>query len=248
MSAIAVAVLATTALIAAGQQKVEAEPREAKEPEVICIEAEEDPVEEVPVEESEIQRSTEEERKEILEEKKLARNTQEWETVYITKLQPLTEEEIANWNYYGYVPGEGLRFPEIFDLCQQMQSEYGISATMLYAIIEHESMFDPGAVNGRCLGLCQVSDRWHQERMTKAGVTDLFDPAGNIRVASDYLQELFQESERKGYGDDAYYVLMRYNMETETAESLYAQGKISFYASDIMKESDLIQRALENEV
>jgi len=135
-------------------------------------------------------------------------------------------------------------YPEYYWYCQKWGEIYNISPEFLYALIEKESSFDKTAENGDCLGLCQVSLTWHKDRMERLGVTDLFDPESNIMVCADYLAELFSIAEEKGYGDDPYYVLMRYNMKTETAEELYAAGEYSDYAIDICTNAAAIERAV----
>lgn len=62
------------------------------------------------------------------------------------------------------------------------------------AIIYHESRFDPNATNSKTgvKGLCQINPRWHSKRAANLGVTDLYDPWGNILVCYDILNELAQ--------------------------------------------------------
>lgn len=62
------------------------------------------------------------------------------------------------------------------------------------AIMYHESRFDPTRTNSKTgvKGLCQISPKWHTKRAAKLGVTDLYDPWGNILVCYDILNELAQ--------------------------------------------------------
>lgn len=71
--------------------------------------------------------------------------------------------------------------------------EYGICPELLMAMIEKESSGRPDVESGGCKGLMQISDRWHKERMKRLGVTDIYDPDGNIHVGADYLSELFEK-------------------------------------------------------
>lgn len=91
---------------------------------------------------------------------------------------------------------------------EDIGEQYNICPELIQAIIERESSYDPYAKNGNCLGLMQVSSRWHSDRMEKLGVSDLYDPYSNILVGTDYLAELFDEAIESGRGDDLYYVLM----------------------------------------
>lgn len=76
------------------------------------------------------------------------------------------------------------------ELCEEIGEEYDICPELLMALIEKESSGHADAQNGSCKGLCQVSERWHSDRMERLGVTDIFDPYGNILLAADYLTEL----------------------------------------------------------
>lgn len=75
--------------------------------------------------------------------------------------------------------------------CEKYGEEYNIAPELLEAIIWHESRYTPGVYAGSCKGLMQVNVTYHQDRMKKLGVTDIFDVDGNIHVGADYLAELF---------------------------------------------------------
>lgn len=111
---------------------------------------------------------------------------------------------------------------------------YDIDPCLLYAICEKESSLNIYAENGRCQGLMQVSERWHKTRMEKLGVESLFDPEGNVLVATDYISDLISEN------SDIAYVLMRYNMAISTADELYGKGVITDYARSVIeRQADL---------
>ena len=103
------------------------------------------------------------------------------------------------------------------------------------AIIERESSYNPKAVNGDCIGLMQISERWHKERMAEFGVTDLTDPFDNILVGVDYLRELFEKYEDPGM------VLMVYNGDSR-AKDLQTTGNLSEYAEWILTRSAELER------
>lgn len=115
-------------------------------------------------------------------------------------------------------------------ICQ----ERGICPELVEAIIERESGWDPEAVNGDCIGLMQVSEKWHRERMERLGVTDLTDPYDNILVGVDYLSELSGKYE-------VGLALMIYNGDSR-AESLWRAGKTSDYATWILERSAQLER------
>lgn len=104
----------------------------------------------------------------------------------------------------------------LYNLCEEKH----ISYPLMLALIEAESSYrwDAESPDGSCVGYCMIAEKWHQERMERLGVTDIFDPYGNIAVSVDLVEELFHK-----YGD-VNIVLMCYNCgETRTAE-LLAEG------------------------
>lgn len=119
---------------------------------------------------------------------------------------------------------------------------YNICPELIQAIIERESGYDPYAKNGNCIGLMQVSSKWHTDRMKELGVTDLYDPYSNILVGTDYLAELFDEAIKSGRGDDLYYVLMRYNLKTSTANSRWEEADYTDYAIEVSERAAELER------
>lgn len=110
-----------------------------------------------------------------------------------------------------------------------------ICPELIEATIERESRWNPKAVNGDCMGLMQISERWHRERMDEFGVTDLTDPFDNILVGVDYLRELFEKYEDPGM------VLMVYNGDSRVAK-LQETGELSEYAEWILERSAELER------
>lgn len=72
-----------------------------------------------------------------------------------------------------------------------------IPAEYVKALIWIESRYEPMIVNESTgvKGLMQISPRWHTQRAENLGVTDLFDPYGNILVGCDILNELTQQED-----------------------------------------------------
>jgi phosphoribosyl-AMP cyclohydrolase len=110
--------------------------------------------------------------------------------------------------------------------------KYNMEPELIMSIIESESTYNPRCKTGNCLGLMQVSSYWHKDRMLKLGVSDLYDPYGNILVAVDYLSELCSMYK------DMRLVLMMYNMEHDTAMRLYKTGQISYYARSVLERAE----------
>ena len=131
---------------------------------------------------------------------------------------------------------------EIETYTTEIGTEYNICPELIQAIIERESNYNPNAKNETCIGLMQVSEKWHTDRMEKLSVTDLYDPYSNILVGTDYLAELFDEAVDSGRGDDLYYVLMRYNLKTSTANSRWESGDYSDYAIEISERAAELER------
>lgn len=132
------------------------------------------------------------------------------------------EDERASWCDY------------IEILCE----ERSMCPELVQAIIETESSWDPEARNGDCIGLMQISEKWHQDRMERLGVTDLTDPYDNILVGVDYLDELIHR-----YGDQAM-VLMVYNGDSR-AWKFWETGEMSEYARKILERTEELERRNE---
>ena len=119
---------------------------------------------------------------------------------------------------------------DIQDAAWKYGKQYNICPEFLIAVAKRESEFDPEAVNGSCVGLMQVSLKWHTDRMERCQVTEeeMWTVDGSMHVAADYLAELFEKYE------DAALVLMIYNGDSRA--ELFAQGgcSMSSYASDIL--------------
>ena len=124
---------------------------------------------------------------------------------------------------------------EIVSMCDEIGQDYGICSELLQAIIERESTGNPLAKNGTCIGLMQISERWHLDRMERLGVTDLYDPYSNILVGADYLMELAEKHE------DVALVLSIYHGESKAFENS-RKGIISSYAKWILERSEELER------
>lgn len=112
---------------------------------------------------------------------------------------------------------------------EEIGEKYNIDPYILQALTENESRLYIKAENGDCKGITQINIKYHAKRMEALGVTDIYDPYSNLLVCADYLSDL------KAENDDIYYILMRYNMKTSTANDMYEKGEISNYADSIVK-------------
>lgn len=119
---------------------------------------------------------------------------------------------------------------EYAELCG---SEFNICPELLEAIAYQESRFVSTAENGSCYGLMQINRSIHKDRIKKYGWTaaDMDDPYKNMIIASDYLNELFQEYEDVGM------VLLIYNGNNSAIPEYKKSGKLSKYANKILERS-----------
>ncbi len=129
-----------------------------------------------------------------------------------------------------------IKVPEkIIKLSEQIGKEYNICPELLQAMAFKESTFRPKAENGTCIGLMQINEPFHRERMDKLGINDLYDPKQNMIMAADYLIELFEKHEDIGI------VLMVYNGSKNPEEYVTRTGKLSDYAEQVLELSAVLE-------
>lgn len=78
---------------------------------------------------------------------------------------------------------------------EKMAERYGLNPNIIKALIEEESGWLSSAEgdNGNSVGLMQIQERWHKDRMKRLGVTNLYDSEQNITVGCDILSELLNK-------------------------------------------------------
>lgn len=131
---------------------------------------------------------------------------------------------------------QAMEADEVYALAQETGGEYGICPEFLQAVAWQESRYDPKVSNGGCEGLLQVAGRWHGDRMEELGMTDLYDPAGNMAVAADYLAGLFARYEDPGM------VLMVYNGDSHAEHYRETGEGLSDYAMSVLELSENLER------
>ena len=119
--------------------------------------------------------------------------------------------------------------------CEEIGEMYCVCPELLMAMIETESSGNPDATNGTCKGLMQVSEKWHKDRMERLGVKDIYDPYGNILVATDYLIELAEKYEDVGL------VLDVYNGNSKAMQNA-ENWVLSEYAAKILHRTEMLER------
>lgn len=92
---------------------------------------------------------------------------------------------------------------EVLRVCTDVYPD--LDPNYVLASIYHESRFKPDVINARtnATGLMQILPKWHAVRAQKLGVS-LTDPAGNILVGCDILNELYQQSNSFQYALNVY--------------------------------------------
>lgn len=133
-----------------------------------------------------------------------------------------------------YLQNEGIIVPEeIEELCEFYGDKYNISPELLEAIIWKESRFEKGAINDSrtCVGLMQINTKIHQDRIKKFKIGNIFDPAGNIKIGTDYLSELLENN-------DLEIAIMLYNGDKKAKNNNY----ISDYAKNILEITEALER------
>lgn len=128
--------------------------------------------------------------------------------------------------------------PKYAAYCEEIGEGYDISPEILMAMVETESSGKANAVSqsGKGIGLMQVHYDLHMDRARKLGVTNLFDPHGNILVGTDLLYSFLLEYPDMGYA------LMRYNGQPDAMKRAES-GSYSKYASKILSRAAEIERA-----
>ena len=130
---------------------------------------------------------------------------------------------------YGAESEEFVR-PDLIPYIEKVSADYGVSPELIEAVIETESQGISTAQNGSCIGLMQVSTRWHMNRAAALGV-DMTTDKGNILTGTDFLMEIAAEEE------DIYYVLATYNGQRSAAP-----GKSSEYAEKILNRAEELEK------
>lgn len=125
---------------------------------------------------------------------------------------------------------------QAWQLAEEIGKEYAICPELLSVLAYHESGYVETAENGGCIGLMQISGKWHAVRMKRLGITDLHDPRQNMECAADYLTELMEKY------DDIGMALMVYT-GSAGAEEYYETGEgLSDYVEAILEESEQLER------
>lgn len=121
---------------------------------------------------------------------------------------------------------------DLKEIFEKVGEEYEICPELLEAMAYNESRFIPTVTNGKHYGLMQVNIKIHAARIERLGYTaeDMLKAEPNIRVAADYLKELFDT-----YGDDDPLVLMYYSGNKKQIPKYKEYGFLCPYVSRTLK-------------
>ena len=75
----------------------------------------------------------------------------------------------------------------------------------------------------------QVQKKFHEDRMTKVGASDLLNPYDNVTVGIDILAECLNE------GKGLEWALHCYNGWVEHADYMQVTGQVSDYTESVLK-------------
>ena len=130
---------------------------------------------------------------------------------------------------------------EVIDCVIEQCEKYGISESLVFAMIEVESNYQAEAVSPLgAKGLMQIIPKYHQDRMQKLNCTDLFNPVQNVTVGVDYLAELLEK-----YEGNEHKALTAYNRgETGADRDFFNKG---IYQSEYCKKVLETAKRIESE-
>lgn len=82
---------------------------------------------------------------------------------------------------------------KINEYIKEICLSYNMEPEFVEVLVYQESRYDVNAKNHNCVGLMQINTYYHADRAKRLGVTDFYDPYGNILLGVDYLSELFYQ-------------------------------------------------------
>ena len=151
--------------------------------------------------------------------------------------EPVTVQpnELENFRFYDVPMSKELQFFVLMEC-----DGYGFWPNIVLAIMDVECDFDIDAVSpNNAMGIMQVVEKYHKDRMELLGCDDLFDPYQNIKVGMHYLAELWNEKQ------DLCWVLMAYRHGRATATEMYNRGIVDEYALEVLTRAAELQLEME---
>lgn len=112
-----------------------------------------------------------------------------------------------------------------------------VELSLILAIIQKESHYDPTVNGSGAIGLMQIIPSCHTDRISRLGVTDIWDPYSNILIGTDLINELLKTYKDPGLA------LMCYNMGEGAALYKYNNHGYSGYALEVLRIKEEIERS-----
>lgn len=140
----------------------------------------------------------------------------------MTEMGFTSEERSKEYRHYDIPLSD-----EYQEYVQDVCDVYGIDETIVFAIGWQESRWqaDVTGDHGQSFGMYQIKRKYHEERISRLGVTNLYDPYQEVWVCVDFLAELMKTY--GNYRDSLTYY--RYGTLKETQEP---------YADIVMSNAD----------
>lgn len=133
---------------------------------------------------------------------------------------------------------------ELQDHIAMTCEKYHIDPAIVTAMIFQESTYRSHLLGdgGKSYGLMQVQKRWHEERMDKLGVDNLFDPFQNVTVGIDILAGHID-----AYDGDVEMALVAYNMgATGAKRNCFSKGVYSSkYSRAVLEKAEELRKEVE---
>lgn len=151
-------------------------------------------------------------------------------------VEPVEADIWAGYDFSIYTPDEQ-EIREYMDYIYEICPEYHVNPDFIVAMVERESRWEADAYNGGCVGLMQIAPVWHEERMRRLGITDLYDGRQNILCGVDFIAELLETY------DEPYAALMYYNggYSEKAGITAYKNGILTAYAVEIVARAQVLE-------
>lgn len=164
--------------------------------------------------------------REKLTERRLERDSTEILVYGAYDNRTFTQEISLDWavSNGNFIPLDCKMPEEQQEFTYYLCTGYNIDFTLVMALIQNESCFDPAAISTtNDYGYMQINKMNHQWLTNTLGVTNFTDPYQNIRAGVFVLRKLFERYQ------NANMVLMAYNMGEDGAARLWEKG---IYSTD----------------
>lgn len=152
--------------------------------------------------------------------------------IAITPKEPIVLQHLED----NLTPEERMR-DKIYTWAFNIANKYSIEPSLILAVAQKESRFEPDVNGSGAIGLMQIIPSCHVDRISRLGVTDIWDPYSNLLIGADLLAELLARYKDPGLA------LMCYNMGEGGALYKYNKYGYSGYAYEVLRIKEEIERS-----